>query len=126
MWRRGEDGANGEPAAGSCLYIRCRSRECGRDPGRDRCDTPGGARQLCRLGSDCTIAGGVITVCHKGGKLPVELDGSGHVVLGHLAARLRRHKIRLLPFDRTANPGITRGPFIRHGRALAGMAPGTR
>jgi len=173
MWRGGEDGADGEPAGGSCLYIRCRSRECGRDPGRDRCDTLGRARQLCRLGRGYVpwrreperlhvrrpgrLSGragqprhpvpehilarprrpiGETSLSIRPWKArtrqamrddaPVKLDGSGHVVLGHLAARLRRHKIRLLPFDRTANPGITGDWFTRRGRALAGMAPGTR
>jgi translation initiation factor IF-1 len=50
--------------------------------------------------ADFITAEGVVRACHKGAKFTIELDGTNHEVLGHLAGRLRRHMIRILPGDR--------------------------
>jgi translation initiation factor IF-1 len=47
-------------------------------------------------------AEGTVTACHKGGKFTVLLDDNGHEALGHLAGRMRRNRIRILPGDRVA------------------------
>jgi translation initiation factor IF-1 len=50
--------------------------------------------------ADMISAWGTVTACHKGAKFSVELDGTGHQVLGHLAGKLRAHRIRILPGDK--------------------------
>lgn len=59
----------------------------------------------------------------------VELD-NGHVVLGHIAGRLRRHRIRILPGDRVEmelSPyDLTKGRIVYRYRAGEERRPSTR
>jgi translation initiation factor IF-1 len=48
---------------------------------------------------DMIVLEGVTVEALKGGHFRIELD-NGHKVLGHLAGKLRQHRIRILPGDR--------------------------
>ncbi len=48
---------------------------------------------------DVIVLEGVTTEALKGGHFRIKLD-NGHEVLGHLAGKMRQHRIRILPGDR--------------------------
>lgn len=48
---------------------------------------------------DCIQAEAIVTACHEAGKFSLQLDGSEHEVLGHLAGRLRKNRIRVIIGD---------------------------
>jgi translation initiation factor IF-1 len=48
---------------------------------------------------DAFLLEGTAAEALKGGHFRIDVDG-GHVVLGHLSGKMRKHRIRILPGDR--------------------------
>ena len=59
---------------------------------------------------------GIVTETLPNAMFRVELEESGHVVLGHVSGKMRMHYIRILPGDRVAlelSPyDLTRGRIV--------------